>query len=59
MASPTVDGLLTELEYGVVIPEQSAPRSLASRFSQLFITTALAAVAIFGSILLCELTRED
>ncbi|MGT2426738.1 hypothetical protein [Amnibacterium kyonggiense] len=59
MASSTVDALLEELEHGVVRPELYSRRSLASRLSQLAITTVLAAVAIFGSLLLCELTRRD
>ncbi|GAA2754060.1 hypothetical protein [Amnibacterium kyonggiense] len=58
MAASTVDSLLTELEDGVVMPEQVVRRSLASRLSQLATTTVLAAVAILGSILLCELTRK-
>ncbi|TDS77697.1 hypothetical protein CLV52_2657 [Amnibacterium kyonggiense] len=53
-----MDSLLTELEDGVVMPEQVVRRSLASRLSQLATTTVLAAVAILGSILLCELTRK-
>lgn len=58
VAASTVDSLLTELEDGVVMPEQVVRRSLASRLSQLATTTVLAAVAILGSILLCELTRK-
>lgn len=50
--------LLAELESGFVVPERYSRTSVYGRCEPLFLTTALAVIAVVGSMLLCELTRD-
>ena len=56
IAPSTTAVLLAELESGSVVPERYSRLSVYGRCEPLFLTTAIAAIAIVGSMALCELT---
>lgn len=56
MVSSSVDALLKEMESGFVVPELYSRTTLPARLSGIVLATMLASVAVFGSMLLCELT---